>query len=401
MVLIIGRFTINECQKMSENPDQIEIQVVVSLKDFLKLEEIWKLVLKDSNVDLIFLTFEWFSSFIRSFNLQDRLFIILIYSGTDPVGILPFYRDRDKLFGLHANVLRSITNVHTPKYNFIVKTGYEDFVERALNLSREKFSWDFVQIDYVVEDSFLVKTFCAKQQKSVSVKRVEKLKSPHLAIDCDWPEYWNKRIPKSLRNDVKRLERQAGEKYGVQFEPVSGDLLEPEDLKEAFTIEDSGWKGRDGSSILKNPEFEAFYHELAFCMNRKGWFELFFLSFGGKRVAFEYCLKYNSFICPLKIGYEDNYKRYGLGNMLRRMILEKSFANRYEKYDLLGSIDSYKLKWTNRIDVLYSLYIFNRKVKSRMLNFLLFGASELADKMGIKNYLKKGNSKIKGLLGET
>jgi hypothetical protein len=80
------------------------------------------------------------------------LFIIIIFKKDDPVGILPLYKDEYNFGGIKFKVLRSISNVHTPKFNFIISTGYEDLVEEALRQSLEFYSWDLIQLDFVIED---------------------------------------------------------------------------------------------------------------------------------------------------------------------------------------------------------------------------------------------------------
>jgi hypothetical protein len=323
----------------------------------------------------------------------------VIEDGDRPVGVLPLVRDRILLMGVPWRILRSITNVHSPKYHFILRTGYEDILGEAICYLK-RFSWDMMQLEYVVQGSPLERTFRVEVPRGIRVKQVERLRSPHLRMDCDWQEYWHKRIPKSLRTDVQRLERQAQRKFGIAFETVSGDALCAGDLQETFSIEDSGWKGRKGSSIVRAPEVRDFYHDLAFAMNSSGLFELWFLKLGGKRVAFEYCLNYGSTVCTPKIGYEDGYKRYGLGNILRKHVLEQSFSRRCTKYDLLGDSDPYKLRWMNDLDVLLSLYLFNWRARSRLMEFLMFGGPELAGKLGLKKRLKKLQTRLGGTAKE-
>jgi CelD/BcsL family acetyltransferase involved in cellulose biosynthesis len=357
----------------------------------LKLE--WNQLLRESAFDSVFLTHEWFYNFVKSFQLGDRLFVVLIYED-ELVGILPMYKETTKLCGLTFVTLKSITNVHSPKFSFIVKTGFEDLVFRALHDLKARAPWDAVELHYVVEKSWLHQASQGHANDWVQVRTAEKSSSPHLEINCDWREYWEKAFQKSLRNDIKRLERQSEEKFGLAFQIISGTSLHKSDLTDAFGIEDSGWKGKNKSSILNNPQVKAFYSSLAWAMNDQGWFQLFFLVMGDRRVAFEYCLRYGSFIAPPKIGYDDEFSRYAPGNILRRRVLEYAFANGLKRYDLLGAADPYKLKWTNGTDKLLSVYLFNGRAKSAVLKFILFDAGRMMRRLGIRDLIANGKMRL-------
>jgi CelD/BcsL family acetyltransferase involved in cellulose biosynthesis len=248
----------------------------------------------------------------------------------------------------------------------------------------------------VIEDSYL-KSYSGSHI-CLSFKIVEKLKSPYVIINCDWSDYWYNKVSKSLRKNISQQETKAEKKYGITFEPISGNRLHPSDLEEAFSIEDSGWKGERGSSLLKNPLACQFYREIAFAMNKLGCFELFFLSFGGKRIAFEYNLKSDSILYPLKIGYNEAYKKFSPGAMIWKMVIHYAFMNHFQKFDMLGSTDGYKLKWTKETEVLSGVYIFNRRIKSLILKFFMFRVGELASKLGIKVFLKSIYLKMKDIL---
>ena len=48
------------------------------------------------------------------------------------------------------------------------------------------------------------------------------------------------------------------------------------------------------------------------------------------------------------------------------------------------------------MDVLLGLFIFNRRARSRILKFLMFGAGEIAEKLRMKEMLKGLEARIKG-----
>jgi len=372
----------------------MRLEIVDQYSKLCELEADWNEVLTSSGVNCVFLTFEWFSSFVRSFELEDKLVIGVLREGNEVIGILPLYRAEAKVAGVLCKVFRSISNVQTPKYDFILKVGKEECARKALAELREHYNWDFVQLDYVNNDSPVLKALCENSSKGQYVKTVPVMRSPFLEITMGWGEYYNS-LSKKLTKNIDYYERRASREFGVKMEVINGPLLDRSILLEAFRIEDSGWKGTQGSSIIKNDMVSAFYQNLAFSMNRKGWFDLLFLKFGEVRVAFDYCLKHDSSYSLLKIGFDKKYGKYSPGMVLRKKAIENVFLHGFQRYDFLGKGDEYKVKMANRDAVMSRVFIFGNGVKSRLIKAVMFEVPELAGKMRMRKFLRRLGVKAK------
>lgn len=367
----------------------MEITVVTDYDGFCELRERWDGLLSEASYDSVFLTHEWFSAFIQGFDLMRKLNIVLIHEGTELIGILPLYRMDEKRGWVRVCILKSITNVHTPKYSFIMKKGVEKRLPEALILLRQVVPWDVIQADYVSHSSATHR--CLGHVNSVTgwtVKVLPLMQSPFITLSDDWETYYANRFSRSLRKNIESSIRKAQKNHEVVYEVIVGDRLDDKDLKDAFVIEDSGWKGDNRSSILKHESFRKFYSLLAREANNRGWFSLRFLAFNGKRVAVDYCLTYRGTENPLKTGYDESCKEYAPGHILRKYAIHDAFSQGCDVYDLLGAADDYKMKMTNEVDTMYRMYFFNHRIKSRFMKFILFGVKETAEKMGVKSILK-------------
>lgn len=367
----------------------MKIAIVNDLTGFDQLHDSWNRLLESSDFDSVFMTHEWFSSFIRAFNLEKQLSIVLIYDSCGLVGILPLYREYVKYGFLRCLVLKSITNVHTPKYSFIFRKGTVVLLPKALELLQRMVQWDMIQTDYVSQNSFILSSSHLMNKRHAQIRVLPIMISPRIILDGDWDTYYIERFSKSLRKNIEYSLRKAQKFFNVSFESIECDKLTCVDLEDAFTIEDSGWKGKNRSSIVKNENVRKFYEQLAFQTNAHGWFVLRFLKFDNKRVAFDYCLRYANYDNLLKTGYDEELGKYSPGHILRKLAIKTAFENEYKIYDLLGQSDNYKLKMANGKDSLYSIYFFNSRMTSKQLKFLLFDAKEIAEKIGIKDSLKE------------
>lgn len=362
----------------------------------MTLSDSWNRLLKLSSLNTIFLTYEWFSAFIKAFNFERNLSIILVYSASELVGILPLYLDHLKYAWFHGRILRSISNQHTQKYNFFFKIGFEHLLPEVLKRLQKELHWDMIRADFISRKSFMYKeagTWSPKGLISIATPHME---SPYILLEGDWETYYKKIFSKSLRKKIERFTRKAQRSHEISIETLSGDQLSCSDLQDAFTIEDSGWKGRSGTSILRDRNEKAFYEQLAFAANCRKWFALKFLKFDNKRIAFEYSLRYDRCEFSLKAGYDEKLKKFSPSHILTKHSIMEAFNKDYKVYDLLGPADSYKLKMANRMDTVYSIYYFNNRMTSKLLRFCLFDAKKISEKLGLKEHLKHIYVKLKG-----
>ncbi len=374
---------------MDRFTNSMKITIVNDLTGFDRLHDSWNRLLESSDFDSVFMTHEWFSSFIRAFNLEKQMSIVLVYDSCGLVGILPLYREYVKYGFLRCLVLKSITNVHTPKYSFIFRKGAGVLLPKVLALLQRMVQWDMIQVDYISQDLFILKHPSLMIQQRFHTAIVPIMKSPRILLGGDWNTYYKECFSKSLRQNIEKSIRKTQRFYELSCEVIEGAKLTKTDLEEAFIIEDRGWKGQNGSSIIKNESFRKFYEQLAFQTSHNGWFALRFLKLGSRRVAFDYCLKYKTSYNLLKTGYDEKLSKYSPGHILRKNSIMDAFESGYAICDLLGASDNYKLKMANGLDCLYSMYIFHNGVISRMMKFILFDAKEIAGKIGIKDSLKE------------
>src|SRR5437773_2648010 len=100
--------------------DRLQVEVVSTDADFLQLESAWECLVKESNLDHPFLSFEWMRSWWESFGAGKSLHIVVVREGVRVLGIAPLMLTRRKFYGLSVRCLESIANVHTPRFDLLV-----------------------------------------------------------------------------------------------------------------------------------------------------------------------------------------------------------------------------------------------------------------------------------------
>ena len=124
---------------------------------------------------------------------------------------------------------------------------------------------------------------------------------------------------RSLRKRVRRLEQEGPIELKLysRFTPEEVDQR----LREAFEIEDLGWKNAGGGSVLSTPGMFEFYRRQAHCLAEWGYLRLAFLEHRGKPIAFEFGWTAKGVYFGFKVGYDPAYRRHSPGNLLRMRLI--------------------------------------------------------------------------------
>ena len=330
-------------------PGSYAVAEISEPDEFLSLASEWNPLLADSACDLPFMTHDWFRLWWKHFGAGRRLSILTARRDGRLVLAMPLMESRGRWLLAPFVTLRSLTNAHSYRYNVLLARGEEESVRAGWNYLRRERSrpWHVLEFERF-ETGFPADTELMRAAREgghpTGVWRGGS--SPHLSLEGDWESYFASRKPKfrsNLRNRLKRL----GTLGAVEYELVRERRLCGPALADAFAIEQSGWKGEEGSAIASDPVLRSFYTEWTELAADRGMLRLWFLRLGGRRVAFEYDLEYKRDLYCLKIGYDPEFHPYSAGQVLKAGVLERVFGTGLRGYYFLGVMDEAKGDWTS------------------------------------------------------
>jgi hypothetical protein len=94
----------------------------------------------------------------------------------------------------------------------------------------------------------------------------------------------------------------------------------PSELAESFEVflqvEDSGWKGQMGTSILRRPSIVKYYRHLLEHFGRLGLCRINLLLLGNTPIAAQFGIEIGDWLYLLKIGFREDYAPYSPGNLM-------------------------------------------------------------------------------------
>lgn len=174
------------------------------------------------------------------------------------------------------------------------------------------------------------------------------LRSPYLQLPGSY-ELLLSSISRNLRSQVGRKLRGLERLGTVRLREVRGGLELADALKSLFELEGSGWKTREATAILSDPALHTLYQEFAPRAAECGWLRLYLLEVDGQPIAGDFGCSFAGVGYLLKTGFDESFKQYSPGLVLRSEVLRASIAEGLHGYDFLGGPDGYKLRWTTDI----------------------------------------------------
>jgi CelD/BcsL family acetyltransferase involved in cellulose biosynthesis len=179
----------------------------------------------------------------------------------------------------------------------------------------------------------------------------------------DWDDYWASRSHKMRRDYGKRRRRleNLGEVRVDAYEPAALDAA----LDDAFRIEASGWKGREGTAIVNRPEEERFQRLLARWADSRGWFRLWFLRLDGRPIAFRLGIEAFGTYSSLKIGYLEEFTAHSPGNLLEASVMELLFRSDCRRFEYAGETQERMRRWATGTRELLELTAFPVSLRGR------------------------------------
>ena len=166
----------------------------------------------------------------------------------------------------------------------------------------------------------------------------------------DWDAYsrsWSRNHRSAIKRSQKKLEAEGEIQVQRLRDPSDEELYET--LETCFSIEDRGWKGENGTSILRTPGLRQYCHQEARMVRDLGMLDLWLLKVNDQTIAFEYCHFAKSTCFSHKISFDPAWERFSPGRLLRCYQLQSYHQDLSARHlDTLGVLCEAKAKWITR-----------------------------------------------------
>jgi CelD/BcsL family acetyltransferase involved in cellulose biosynthesis len=325
----------------------MELRVLSDLESFLAYGEAWDdlwhrsaAVLPTARADLI-------AHWVRHFAHQTRFRALVVAEGDRLLAGIPLVRRRIK--GLFPAADLPI-NPWSPNGELLLDESTQAAnVLQCLCQGIGQMGWPMLWIDTAPLQSFRWQTLISEGQKAGLSPLIHWRYPVGLVHWDDFSGYWAAR-PSGLRRKIRKCLRQLEEvgPIGVQEVRSGCPAGWAEALDRAWQIEDAGWKGVAGTSVLRCSGMREFYLTQTQLLAQWGYARLVFLEVGGRPIAFGYGWEAKGVLQVLKISYDPSFARFSPGHLLWYLWFQKLAEGRQPmRVDFLGPLTEGVRPWAN------------------------------------------------------
>ncbi len=347
----------------------------VGCETLTSLSEEWsKLAMQEPFPEPFFQPY-WISAFAETFHKATPISLLTVRHNGELAGILPMKRE-SRFFGkFPANTLRSLSGIHSSRFDFMCQPKRRDELTRAawLQLKAEK-SWDVFEAQHVPHDGRLPGILKYAKEDGYLIAQWPSQRSPYLDFPPPGGDPFKNSPPryKSSRNRLKGYHKKLAQ-FGEPHLEVTNQFQEH--LFERFiALEKSGWKGKHGGAIGNNATATEFYRTAMSAASRQGHFRMYSLVLKNKPdqpIAMDMGLLINNRYYSPKIAYDESYAKCSPGILLGGMVLTDLASQGIDRFDFLGSQSRHKSIWSLAARPHYHCYIFRPTLMGRARHALI------------------------------
>lgn len=202
----------------------------------------------------------------------------------------------------------------------LIRPGYETAFWQALldDLDRKPGAGLFLHLHGIATDGPVfaaLERLCTRQQRACAIVLAEE--RAMLATDLDGPAYYEQVVRKKKRKELARLRNRLAELGTI--ETVQGCETGGLDawLEEFLALEQSGWKGRNGSALADMPETRGLLLDASHAAHAAGRLHLIAMRLDGRAIAMLV-----NFLSPpggfsFKTAFAEDFARFSPGVLLQ------------------------------------------------------------------------------------
>ena len=324
---------------------------------------------------------EWIRAYIRAFLPRAKVRIISVRRGNRLRAVLPLVLLRESFCGIPCTKLRSAVKAHAFRFDMTCCTGTDR--EAAIGAIWQQLAgqrdWQILEFRNVLPGAALEQLLQLAAAEGYPSATVPLHASPYVPLERG-PSALSA-LPRSgsLSKTLRQVKRKLGAVGSLRLTRV--ERADATSLQRLYTLEASGWKGREGSAIASSRASRQFFDEIAEQGERFGYLCLYLLELNDQLVAAHFGLCYQGRYFSPKIAFDEGHKDWMGGHLIVSLILPDCVERGIIEYDITGSADDWKMRWTAETRPSRMLLVFRNTPYGRLLHTLQFRGKSLIKRM--------------------
>lgn len=328
--------------------DALEVESIEDVAGFALLRPEWAELLQASDVDCLFLSWEWLFTWWKHLAGARRLQLLTVRRGGRLLAIAPLARrppQPERLLPFSVLEFLGTGIVGSDYLDLVIRRGAEDEVLRALaaHLDERRLVLELRQVKAA---SRFASRLAALLQKDgwVTDQTITDV-CPYLDIaGHSWESYLGRVGPAHRQNVRRRLRRIAGS-FAVDFEQARSESERQAYLALFVDLHRKRWSGRQGSEALSGAGIMEFHEEFSRLALQRGWLRLYVLRLERAPAASIYGFRYGRVFYFYQSGFDPRYREYSVGLVTMALTIQSAIGEGASEYDMLHGDEGYKFLW--------------------------------------------------------
>ena len=253
---------------------------------------------------------------------------------------------------LRLGKLRKVEFIGTPHsdYNsFILFRKPSECLRLFLDRLMKFSDWNLLELRDIRDRStsaITLQLLCNNEASNLEL-RLDTL-CPYINLPSSVKIFTN-RLSRNMRKNLRKRLRKLEREYRVEVKTQRDFDSVKEAMEVFFELHQKRWKAKGKLGAFVSEAFRNFHLELAGILDEKGWLGLHFLTANDKPVGAVYSFDYSGKKYGYLTGFDPEFERYGVGNLLKMHVVEYCIKKGFGEYDLTRDFEPYKADWATGV----------------------------------------------------
>jgi CelD/BcsL family acetyltransferase involved in cellulose biosynthesis len=325
---------------------------VLSFDGFVRAEEAWTELLRETDAPAAFLLHPWISCWWRHFGAGQEFQALVLRDGPSFVAAVPLALRRAGVLGFGLT-LAEFAGTGAVAGRDTLADKVDLLVRRDAEPSRERLVRELLArldridvLDLRPYDAGSATCACLERLAGPQATTLPRSVSPFLTLPASWEEYLTQRSPKFRKNRRRALRSlEALGEVTLTRLPPGGDCAAW--LEEVLDVDRESWTAARGTNLFGHPTLRAFFLDLLPRLHARGWLDLHVLRVAGRALAYEICLEFGGTLYAYNAGYRLAHADSSPGNLVSSAVVESACGRGLATYDMLRGSEAYKERWAS------------------------------------------------------
>jgi CelD/BcsL family acetyltransferase involved in cellulose biosynthesis len=338
------------------------------ISGYNELESEWLQLFRESGTSFLHHPV-WYGAYINAHEKEPALVIFYAFRlNGQLVAVIPLRKRKKSINKFRMVISYTAWELYYPSEmgvcDISIKNGIplDQILDALLTDLNQQTGWDSLDLLFFWKNTSLLKSVLQYPRFFVKPSHVSK----YLAIEGDY-ESWINRYSKKFQRNLRRKLNNLQKKGNVRFEVVSEKAGMDKAFDAFLQVEDSGWKGSKGTSIVKQSDKLDCYRRLLDGFGETGQVVIHLLWLDDKCIGAQFGFHVLETLYLQKIGYDESYSSESPGFlMVDNLVKEACHHDNVKRISFVTS-RSWMDVWKPWEEPVLNAYHYNGSIKGRAL----------------------------------